>query len=454
MAEEQSLETLLAYMKSPIADTRQDAARKLGERRTRNQLAVEALSIAARKDEDYKVRKEAVRSLGMIKDFAALPEMLDTLQKDDTAEVRSEAARALVALYTEHNIDFIVNRRVGWSRLNPFLDTNDSEIIEPYQVVDPSIIQALGQSARDDDYLEVRIASTRALGVLRGRDALPYLNEALNADKNIRIDVIRAMIKIGDPEAGKYMVPFFRNSDRKVRNQAMVAAGLLKYKPAVAPLLDIYGIGQEDESRFRKVTRKVKNPFEYSPMRDEAALWALSILGDEKAEQVFVENVGDKDPERRRYAVEGLARIGDPRYMDQFSRLVLTEEDADTKLALHWAIYKLGSRPDIQYVVRKLDTGQAEQAREYLLEVNSPDDLLPYIKASNKKVRREVIDILGQIGDRETINDLEPIAQSSGAETADAATLAIKRIEWRISGKPQVDDDPLRRGTRPRRNTK
>jgi len=451
-AEDQSLETLLAYMKSPIAGTRQDAARKLGERRSRDQLAVESLSIAARKDEEYKVRQEAVRSLGLIKDFAALPEMLDALEKDDVSDVRREAARSLVALYTEHNIDFIVNRRVGWNRFNPFLDTNDSEIIEPYQIVDASIIHALGKSARDDDYLDVRIASTRALGVLRGRDALPYLNEALNADKDIRIDVIRAMIKIGDPEAGQYMIPFFRNSDRKVRNQAMVATGLLKYKPAVDPLLAVYGLGTEDESRFRRYTRKAKNPFEYSPSRDEAALWALSLLGDEKSEQTFVENIGDKDSERRRYAVEGLARIGDARYMDQFSRLVLTEKDSDTKLALHWAIYKLGSRPDIQYVVRKLDTDQAEQAREYLLEVHSPDDLLPYIQASNKRVRREVIGILGQIGDRETIRELQPIAQSSGAETADAATLAIKRIEWRISGRPQVDDDPLRRETRPRRN--
>ena len=46
-AETQSLETLLAYLKSPFAKTRRDAAQKLGERRVRNQLAVEALAVAA-----------------------------------------------------------------------------------------------------------------------------------------------------------------------------------------------------------------------------------------------------------------------------------------------------------------------------------------------------------------------------------------------------------------------
>src|SRR5262245_11029029 len=148
-AETQSLETLLAYLKSPIAGTRQDAARKLGERRVRNQLAVEALAVTARKDEDHDVRAEALKSLGMIKDFSALPEMLDAL-KDQNAEVRSIAIRSLVALYTEHDIDFITNRREGWNLFNPFLDTADHEIIEAYVSVEPSVVTAIGESARGD----------------------------------------------------------------------------------------------------------------------------------------------------------------------------------------------------------------------------------------------------------------------------------------------------------------
>src|SRR5690348_3935181 len=79
-AETQSLETLLAYLKSPNASTRRDAAHKLGERRARNQVAVEALAVAARRDEDHDVRAEALQSLGMIKDFSALTEMIDGLK--------------------------------------------------------------------------------------------------------------------------------------------------------------------------------------------------------------------------------------------------------------------------------------------------------------------------------------------------------------------------------------
>lgn len=449
-ADTQSLETLLAYLKSPDSGTRRDAARRLGERRERNQVAVEALAVAARKDESRDVRAEAVEALGKIKDLSALTEMLDAL-KDPSDPVRGAAVKSLVMLYTEHDIDFITNRRAGWNLFNPFLDTNDHEIIEPYIITDPTIIDALGEVARGDRERDVRIAAIRALGVLRGRRVMTQLADALNADQDVRIDIIRTFIKIGDPEAGNYLIPFFRDSNQKVRTQAMVAAGMLKYSPAVEPLLSTYGLGPEKKGAVAKVVGKVKGAFSYNPPRDEAALWALSLIGDERAEQIFVENMADNDADRRQYAFEGLARIADPRYLDQISRLVLTEKNGDVRLAEQWALYRMGSRPNLQYIVRKLDTDQEEQARTYLLETSNAADLYPYVRSSNKEVRQKVIDILGRIGDADTVKELQPVAETSGVATANAATLAIKRIEWRMSGRPRASDSVLRRETRPRR---
>ena len=446
-ADTQSLETLLAYLKSPNAETRRDAARKLGERRIRDPLAVDALAVAARRDESREVRDESIKSLGLIKDFSALPEMLDGL-RDTQREVRMTTVRSLVALYSEHDIDFITNRRTGWNRLNPFLDTDDHEIIEPYRMVEPSIIKSLGDAARGDFDRDVRIAAVRALGVLRGRDAIPQLADALNADQDVRVDVIRALIKMGDAEAGRYLVPFFRDTDEKVRNQAIFATGFLKYRGAVQPLLSVYGRGPEERSKIG-VIKNVFSPMEY---RDKAALLALATIGDERAEQVFVENLTDKDKERRQYAAEGLARIGEKRYLDQLSRLVLTEKDKDAKLAQQWALYRLGERDQIRHLVPRLDSGQQDQAYAYLMETDNVIDLHPYARSSNPQVKRKVIEILGKIGDQATIAELQPIATSSGAETSDTATLAIKRIEWRIAGKPRASDDVLKRQTRPRRS--
>jgi HEAT repeat protein len=446
MAENQSLETLLAYLKSPNADTRRDAARKLGERRVRDSLAVDALAVAARRDDSKEVRAEAMKSLGLIKDMTALPDMLDGL-KDAQKNVRSVTVHALVALYTEHDIDFVTNHRKGFNRLNPFMDTDDHEIIEPYISVEPSLINAMGETARADLDREVRISAIRALGVLRGRAALPQLADALNADQDVRVDVIRAFIKIGDVESGRYLVPFFRDTDEKVRNQAMFATGFLKYKGAVQPLLSVYGRGPESRSTMQNV----KNVFTPTTQRDKAALVALAMIGDDRAEQVFLENLTDKDSSRRQSAVEGLARIGDQKYSDQISRLVLTEKDSDVKLAQQWALYKLGQRDQMRNLVPKLYSGQDDQAYAYLMEIEQVADLYPYTRSSNLEIRRKVIEILGKIGDKATIAELQPVATSSSAETADTATVAIKRIEWRLAGKPRASDEVLRKQTRPRR---
>lgn len=450
LGETQRLETLLAYLKSPNVDTRKEAAHKLGERREHDQIAIEALAVAATKDEDEGVRAEAIKSLGLIKSFSALGEMLSGL-KDPEPEVRRSAIKALVCLYTEHDIDFITNRRKGWNLLNPFLDTSDKEIIEPYINVDSSIISGLGESARGDHDRENRISAIRALGVLRGRDAIPQLADALTADHEVRIDVLRTFIKIGDPAAGSYVIPFFRDSDRSVRTEAMVAAGMLKYKPAVEPLMSVYGLGPEKKGPVARVAGKIKGRFEYLAPRDEAALWGLSLIGDTRSEQVFVENLDDKDGDRRQYAVEGLARIGEHRYLDQISRAILTERNDDVKLAEYWAMYKMGNRDAIQDVVRRLASDQQQQAHQYLMEVDNPADLYPYIHSSDRTISLDIIKILGEIGNRETIAELKPVVEASGRKSADAATVAIKRIEWRISGRPNATDTVLQREARPRR---
>ena len=449
----ESLETLLAYLKSTNASTRREAARKLGERRAADPTSVEALMAAASKDGDRGVRSEALRSLGLTKSSTSIPVMVASL-KDTDVEVRKIAIKSLVTFYTETDVDFITSRRAGWNVLNPFLDTDDHEIIEPFVDVEPSIINGLGETAGNDREREVRICAIRALGVLRGKAAIPRLGDAMNADQEVRIDVLRTFIKINDPSAGTYLVPFFRDSDRKVRTQAMVAAGLLKYRPGVDSLLEVYRLGPEKKGGpFTAVARKVKGRFEYLPPRDEAALWALSLIGDEKGERTFVDNMKDKDGDRRQYAFEGLARLAKPKHSEETSRLIPVESNDDVRLAQYWALYRMGSAVNIQNVVRGLDGVQQDQARTYLVETANPVDLYPYIRSSNKAIRLRVIEILGRIGDAATARELEPSVLAAARDESNAATLAKKRIEWRTMGRPNAGDDVLRRDNRPRRTS-
>jgi len=82
-----------------------------------------------------------------------------------------------------------------------------------------------------------------------------------------------------------------------------------------------------------------------------------------------------------------------------------------------------------------------------LLESN-PVDLYSHVHSSSKEIRQGVIEVLGRIGDAETVKELEPVVRTSSPSTADAATVAIKRIEWRMAGRPRASDDVM---SRPRR---
>src|SRR5262249_46588670 len=158
--------------------------------------------------------------------------------------------------------------------------------------------------------------------------------------------------------------------------------------------------------------------FTYLPPRDEAALWALSLIGDPRSEKIFQENLTSADADRRQYAVEGLGRMADKHYLDQLTELSKREDHTDVRLAAFWSSYKLGYTANLPYIVNKLDTDQYQQARSYLLEANSPADLFPFIRSSSTQVRQRVIEILGRIGDQQTIQELEPMTRTSSAETA------------------------------------
>src|SRR5262249_29370759 len=151
----------------------------------------------------------------------------------------------------------------------------------------------------------------------------------------------------------------------------------------------------------------------------EAALWALSLMGDEKSERIFVQNMASKDGDSRQYAFEGLARIGDPRYSDQISQLLVPETNGDVKLAQYWPLYRMGGGGQLQNIVRKLDGDQSEQAAGYLMETANLQDLYPYVHTNNKAIRLKLIEILGRIGDQGTVAELEPMVRTSGSGTAD-----------------------------------
>lgn len=404
----QTTEELLANLHSPLVKTRRQAAKKLGERRER--IAVPPLMEALRQDDDIEVRQAAARSLGLLKDGAAIPALLAAL-KDEAGDVRQAAIVGLVNYYIERDVDFLTARRRGIQWLNPFLETYEATIVEPFTPVEPRFIEGLVEVALQDRDQHVRVVAIRALGVLRATEAIPQLGQLMLSNSYVRVEILRTFIKLGDRSAIEFIIPFLNDDDTDVRYEALTAAGLLRSDAAVQQLISVYNSSPDGKTQ-------------------DLALEALALIGDPAAEDIFLANLLSNKAKRRRFGYEGVARLGDERYVERVSRDRLRERNDEVKLAQAFGLYKLGRREFVEAIVQDLQTRRRRQAYDYLLEVEA-GDLYPYLTQLGLPGRKWVVEALGQIGTGEAIGKLEPLLKSTDASLVNATTLAIERIKRR-----------------------
>jgi len=128
-----------------------------------NCRAIPAL-IRALGDHSEYVRGEAARALAKISDVAAIPALIEALQKDDHRVVRREAAAAL--------------RTLGGQS--------------------PAVADAL-RSALDDEYWEVRVEATRALGRIDDdRSVEPLVKSLEDTSYTVRTSAEFALANLGN----------------------------------------------------------------------------------------------------------------------------------------------------------------------------------------------------------------------------------------------------------------
>jgi HEAT repeat protein len=125
---------------------------------------------------------------------------------------------------------------VGTSIKGHFTDTND-QVIDPYITPRADVIAALGAMARQGASPEARANAARAIGILRGKAAIPDLVQAMHAkDTPVIYESLVALQKIRDPEAASSIAFLLRDLDPKVQIAAIETTGLLLNKSALPDL--------------------------------------------------------------------------------------------------------------------------------------------------------------------------------------------------------------------------
>lgn len=401
-------------------------------------------------------RKRAAREL-TAQGTAALPS-LTKLLSDPDVEVRIEAVKAIVEIDTQHSLDPLIQatrdsdpevqiratdglvnfylpgyvrtgftaslRRVGGRIRGKFTETND-QVVDPFVEVRPDVVVALGKLARGGATMEARANAARAVGILRGRSAVPDLLEAIHTkDSQVIYECLVALQKIGDPAAAPRVAFLLRDLDERVQIAAIETMGLLRHMDALPQLRDI--LTRTDKKGVRR-----------------AALRSVAMLPDRANRELLRKYLNDRDGELREAAAEGLARIQDPEDLAVLEKMFAEERDNSARLSAAFGLVMLGKADlsefgPLRYLINTLNSStRAGEARALLIEAARKPEvrrlLYEPLLSGTAAERIGLSQVLGQSGDRESIPVLEKVTRDPDPKVAQEALRALRALRARLS---------------------
>ena len=417
-----SVDGLIYELGHPDGDRRKVAARLLGQHKVDG--AVPGL-IGLTDDSDDLVRLAAVRALVQINDPRAIDSYI-RLTHDSRQDIQEKAIEGIINIYIVEESGFVTGLKKFVEGVNPFSDDYNPLMVEPYVPVSQAAKDALAELV-SWHVSGIRKKAVIALGILRAHSALPALQETLARENNegIKLELIRAFYKIGDPSAGQAIIPLIMDPKKKVHDEAIFTLGRLQVAEAAPQLKQLYESGVEERKTVLGIV-----PVSGKDDLQKKLLEALAYIGDPSCGELFLSALADPREITRLYAAEGLGRIGDSSYITEVGRQYLREKSSDVKLALNYALYHLGREEHLIELVGNLNR---DQVYYYLLEMDAGEvpKLYPYLRGSDHSIRMRLLEIVGLRGDPSAVPIIQELAGSPNAELASAANLALRRIEGR-----------------------
>ena len=149
----------------------------------------------------------------------------------------------------------------------------------------------------------------------------------------------------------------------------------------------------------------------------------------------FAKQLNSSDPLVRQRSAEALARLAATDQRKLVEGYQLQEKNKEVRLALDWALYRMGHAEALYRIVSALDSGRQEQAVGYLSELESPDVLYPFLKHDNNaaRINAGLLKALARTGDAQTLELIKPFLVSHQPYVAEAAEIAHDEIEKRLA---------------------
>lgn len=373
------------------------------------------------KNSDSKVRSEAVKGLVEIGGPKSLEPLIEaTRDNDDQIQIR--AVDGLVNVYMPGYVaqGLTANiKRAGSSIRQRFVDRND-QAIERYVLVRPEVVDAIGKLVTGGSSMDSRANAARAIGILRGKRALPELYSALRSkDSDVLYESIIAIQKIREQESGPRVQFLLRDLNERVQIAAIETTGVLQNRAAAPELRTVLETSQKSKVR-------------------RAALSALAMFPDAANRELYTQMLPDKDEALRAAAAEGFARLRAPDDGPMLQKAYDAETKRAPQLALAFAMAMDGrtettDNSPLRVLVSNLSsTGYRGVAQAYLSELAlDPGVRLQLYGPMERGSRDEKIglaQILSATGDKQAEPHLEKLTRDTDSQVAQEALRSLKNL--------------------------
>ncbi|HJQ31188.1 MAG TPA: hypothetical protein VJ866_03365 [Pyrinomonadaceae bacterium] len=150
--------------------------------------------------------------------------------------------------------------------------------------------------------------------------------------------------------------------------------------------------------------------------------------------------LSSKYPVERRTAAEELARLAATEHRRLTEGYRAQEKDERVRLALDWALYRMGKDESLFPLVRSLgEKKYAAQTVAYLKQLETPEPLYVFLERVNGNTRIRLLEVLASVGDRGTLEKIKPYTESLDPGIADAAKFAEREINIRLEEQPAAE---------------
>ena len=361
---------------------------------------------------DVKVRRAALKALATRGPESLEP--LSLLVGDPERAIRGEAIDAIVAIYVEPP----PRERIS--------NAEDAFAWTRYRTTPWPLPAALGTNlvrGLADEWPSIRRDAAYGLGIVMTPPIASQVEDELiyslaDPDASVRVAAARALGRLRATRAGDHLIGRIVDTDISVRLAAIRAVGEIREARALTALQ-----GQVDYYRGATAAR--------------TALEAIARIAHRSTWEMFSVERFSKNDAHRRYAYEGIARLGGIPATDALAveQLLAEERDEEVAAAMAFALAAAG-RPQVDRVIMALvDPDTVNQALDYVVELGTarPSALVPYLKNSDAIVRERVAMAMGFVADAgveaalsELTTDGDPSVRRA-AETALIRTRTHKR---------------------------